>query len=50
MNALREFFAPIPLWFVAVFGFVSIVIGAVLCMPNQWAERFFRSWGRFFRK
>ena len=50
MTVLRAFFYPIPLTIIAVVLFVSLLMGVVLCMPNQWAERFFRSTMRYFDK
>ena len=50
MSALSEFFAPVPLWFIGLIVFFSLILGTLLCMPNQWAERFFRMTTRFFRK
>ena len=50
MTALRAFFYPIPLPLIVVVLFVSLLMGVVLCMPNQWADRFFRSTMRYFHK
>ena len=50
MNAIRTFFFPIPLALVVIVLIVSLLLGLVLCMPNQWADRFFRSTMRYFRK
>jgi hypothetical protein len=50
MTGLQQFFAPIPLWFVALITLGALVLGVVICMPTKWAERFFGFMTRFFSR
>jgi hypothetical protein len=49
VDSIAQFFHPIPLALVAVVLVLALALGTLLCMPNQWAERFFRLVMSFFR-
>ena len=47
---MTNFFDPIPLWVVLLVVVVSLPIGILICMPSQWADRFFATVFRLFEK